>query len=114
MIFFFFLKQKTAYDMRISDWSSDVCSSDLGPPDHRDPAGRGAVPRTAGRTPCHRPRSHAAVAQLRYGAIGNGAHLPGSMPESLAARHAGMAGNPPRARAGRLSPACSEPAADAA
>src|SRR3546814_10209605 len=29
MIFFFF-KQKTAYDMRISDWSSDVCSSDLG------------------------------------------------------------------------------------
>src|SRR3546814_11430072 len=27
--FFFFYKQKTAYDMRISDWSSDVCSSDL-------------------------------------------------------------------------------------
>src|SRR3546814_7075459 len=29
MFFFFFFKQKTAYDMRISDWSSDVCSSDL-------------------------------------------------------------------------------------
>src|SRR3546814_11696764 len=29
MYFFFFFKQKTAYDMRISDWSSDVCSSDL-------------------------------------------------------------------------------------
>src|SRR3546814_13770247 len=29
-IFFFFFKQKTAYEMRISDWSSDVCSSDLG------------------------------------------------------------------------------------
>src|SRR3546814_2615013 len=30
MIFFvFFFKQKTAYEMRISDWSSDVCSSDL-------------------------------------------------------------------------------------
>src|SRR3546814_7340943 len=28
MVFFFF-KQKTAYEMRISDWSSDVCSSDL-------------------------------------------------------------------------------------
>src|SRR3546814_6586849 len=28
--FFFFFKQKTAYEMRISDWSSDVCSSDLG------------------------------------------------------------------------------------
>src|SRR3546814_5707508 len=31
---FFFFKQKTAYDMRISDWSSDVCSSDLRQPDH--------------------------------------------------------------------------------
>src|SRR3546814_10176936 len=29
---FFFFKQKTAYEMRISDWSSDVCSSDLNPP----------------------------------------------------------------------------------
>src|SRR3546814_1848951 len=28
-VFFFFFKQKTAYDMRISDWNSDVCSSDL-------------------------------------------------------------------------------------
>src|SRR3546814_2695543 len=28
-ISFFFFKQKTAYEMRISDWSSDVCSSDL-------------------------------------------------------------------------------------
>src|SRR3546814_2298732 len=32
---FFFFKQKTAYEMRISDWSSDVCSSDL---DYYDPA----------------------------------------------------------------------------
>src|SRR3546814_7068770 len=29
MFYFFFFKQKTAYEMRISDWSSDVCSSDL-------------------------------------------------------------------------------------
>src|SRR3546814_8282283 len=28
-MFFFFFKQKTAYEMRISDWSSDACSSDL-------------------------------------------------------------------------------------
>src|SRR3546814_4677951 len=34
----FFFKQKTAYEMRISDWSSDVCSSDL------LAAGRGRVP----------------------------------------------------------------------
>src|SRR3546814_3538088 len=31
-VFFFFFKQKTAYEMRISDWSSDVCSSDLTEP----------------------------------------------------------------------------------
>src|SRR3546814_4273989 len=30
VVCFFFFKQKTAYEMRISDWSSDVCSSDLG------------------------------------------------------------------------------------
>src|SRR3546814_16126128 len=29
IVFLFFFKQKTAYEMRISDWSSDVCSSDL-------------------------------------------------------------------------------------
>src|SRR3546814_9115349 len=33
-LLFFFFKQKTAYEMRISDWSSDVCSSDL-EPQHR-------------------------------------------------------------------------------
>src|SRR3546814_5707810 len=31
IVLVFFFKQKTAYEMRISDWSSDVCSSDLGP-----------------------------------------------------------------------------------
>src|SRR3546814_4211487 len=29
LVYFFFFKQKTAYEMRMSDWSSDVCSSDL-------------------------------------------------------------------------------------
>src|SRR3546814_9323665 len=33
-MWFFFFKQKTAYEMRISDWSSDVCSSDLVPRAH--------------------------------------------------------------------------------
>src|SRR3546814_2029902 len=41
MYFFFFFKQKTAYEGRISDWSSDVCSSDLVlpgvKPSRRDP-----------------------------------------------------------------------------
>src|SRR3546814_7010392 len=33
----FFFKQKTAYEMRISDWSSDVCSSDLRVPGQHEP-----------------------------------------------------------------------------
>src|SRR3546814_10812546 len=41
---FFFFKQKTAYEMRISDWSSDVCSSDLG----------------CGATFCSKPRAETA------------------------------------------------------
>src|SRR3546814_6448756 len=42
----FFFKQKTAYEMRISDWSSDVCSSDLifRPPVRRPPAPWGTAP----------------------------------------------------------------------
>src|SRR3546814_10585074 len=45
--FFFFFKQKTAYEMRISDWSSDVCSSDLS----SVPAGRdGPIYKLAGYT----------------------------------------------------------------
>src|SRR3546814_14367185 len=55
---FFFVKQKTAYEMRISDWSSDVCASDLGKADviilavlfegHRDVAK--ALPDWQGKT----------------------------------------------------------------
>src|SRR3546814_1889105 len=43
-LMFFFFKQKTAYEMRISDWSSDVCSSDL----HVETATRG-IEKTAHR-----------------------------------------------------------------
>src|SRR3546814_18810725 len=39
---FFFFKQKTAYEMRISDWSSDVCSSDLGRTEHEESGFRGS------------------------------------------------------------------------
>src|SRR3546814_8906738 len=51
---FFFFKQKTAYEMRISDWSSDVCSSDLckQPPSIRQTANRDldeAVDRDVGK-----------------------------------------------------------------
>src|SRR3546814_1848423 len=40
-LFVFFFKQKTAYEMRISDWSSDVCSSDLQSAASRHEAGSG-------------------------------------------------------------------------
>src|SRR3546814_8489780 len=42
LYFFFFFKQKTAYEMRISDWSSDVCSSDLPPGSRARPARAGS------------------------------------------------------------------------
>src|SRR3546814_4130378 len=54
----FFFKQKTAYEMRISDWSSDVCSSDLADrhheqrgehPSERSPAPRATVARIVDR-----------------------------------------------------------------
>src|SRR3546814_7256612 len=41
--FFFFFNQKTAYEMRISDWSSDVCSSDLFRLDRGDTLAAGRV-----------------------------------------------------------------------
>src|SRR3546814_12972125 len=41
LFLFFFFKQKTAYEMRISDWSSDVCSSDLSIRPRSDAQGRG-------------------------------------------------------------------------
>src|SRR3546814_3100058 len=43
----FFFKQKTAYEMRISDWSSDVCSSDLLCRSQTRRADRGGVPASA-------------------------------------------------------------------
>src|SRR3546814_12569043 len=48
--FFFFFKQKTAYEMRISDWSSDVCSSDLCKPGLAPRRSRALTPSLAGST----------------------------------------------------------------
>src|SRR3546814_11116140 len=60
--FFFFFKQKTAYEMRISDWSSDVCSSDLPCRSRRRASRQGwwAPPPSGSSRPCRRspmPRS---------------------------------------------------------
>src|SRR3546814_10540911 len=57
--YFFFFKQKTAYEMRISDWSSDVCSSDLSRPRHRGHPG----PRFRRNLAGARPAARAAAAE---------------------------------------------------
>src|SRR3546814_1900823 len=66
VVFFFFFKQKTAYEMRISDWSSDVCSSDLTVENPAQPwperAGRTGWPQ--GARPARTARRH------RLGEIG--------------------------------------------
>src|SRR3546814_9960362 len=61
---FFFFKQKTAYEMRISDWSSDVCSSDLPAPRET----QGEAPRETQRevaAPALRPCSLGGFPQVR-------------------------------------------------
>src|SRR3546814_6059756 len=68
VIFFFFFKQKTAYEMRISDWSSDVCSSDLGLSRALGAAGR--VLRGLGAAVLLHPRQRGAGRQ-RGGADGD-------------------------------------------
>src|SRR3546814_4940430 len=65
-ILFFFFKQKTAYEMRISDWSSDVCSSDLSARTRRPAAvaraiGTAAILRSAFEGWAHRNASSGAL-----------------------------------------------------
>src|SRR3546814_17240686 len=59
LFLFFFFKQKTAYEMRISDWSSDVCSSDLSPGIHAQ--GGFPIEQTERRPPCPRLQAPANV-----------------------------------------------------
>src|SRR3546814_15453663 len=72
MLCFFFFKQKTAYEMRISDWSSDVCSSDLMGPLSQRAAGddaRGSARRRKGDEigGAHRPELEARMLPRRRG-----------------------------------------------
>src|SRR3546814_11770094 len=85
-IFFFFFKQKTAYEMRISDWSSDVCSSDLHlvPLSHQAVAILRALWPLTGACPLlfpsnrhpHRPMSENAIGYLLNRAGYHGRHVP--------------------------------------
>src|SRR3546814_1518727 len=76
VLFVFFFKQKTAYEMRISDWSSDVCSSDLrrGSPSRCRRYGRGSMSRPAGaRAPrAARPPRSAKAAKRVWEATARG------------------------------------------
>src|SRR3546814_1434676 len=67
-LFFFLFKQKTAYDMRISDWSSDVCSSDLTPPTPAQPESPTfAAHPTVGRAHAPDPRATKITVACRTG-----------------------------------------------
>src|SRR3546814_7756985 len=61
----FFFKQKTAYEMRISDWRSDVCSSDLEPRLVRPVDIEGAVPDRGQEDDGHRTRRAARLEPAR-------------------------------------------------
>src|SRR3546814_3096259 len=63
-VFFLFFKQKTAYEMRISDWSSDVCSSDLGGRLAAHGVARAARQQVGQRRDPRQHRTHRARAQL--------------------------------------------------
>src|SRR3546814_8736690 len=65
---FFFFKQKTAYEMRISDWSSDVCSSDL--PDAGELADMRGQPDLVAALHCRDPLAERGIACERIEQIG--------------------------------------------
>src|SRR3546814_12972135 len=96
---FFFCKQKTAYEMRISDWSSDVCSSDLRLHTDRDRLHAGGLSagravRLRGDAADRRPRRpHSLLRRAGLAVLDGGAHPHGDgRPLALG----------PHARAGRL------------
>src|SRR3546814_2830847 len=89
VVFIFFFKQKTAYEMRISDWSSDVCSSDLANSESlhdyedriRGTQGRpnaGTVQRLLAQPACaareKRARIHAVCSEICAASCGAGRH----------------------------------------
>src|SRR3546814_2503810 len=102
--FFFFFKQKTAYEMRISDWSSDVCSSDLSNGGFRAPvarADRGGGKNDVDDEASLRGVRRAVVAgERRCGARG-ARRLRRSFSQHLSSRGIGAAGDRRRDRAAR-------------
>src|SRR3546814_6559311 len=91
-LLFVFFKQKTAYEMRISDWSSDVCSSDLSKVREQDRAGVQRWPplcrqfRSGRVLRFHRPPCAATFPCRPRDRRGHG-RFPASVPESLDIKH---------------------------
>src|SRR3546814_11941318 len=100
---FFFFKQKTAYEMRISDWSSDVCSSDL----HHRVAARDLVGREHGGArqldQLHAVRGERRQVVARIGRLAVG---PGEVGTEADAEggHRGSLGSSPSASIHRVAP----------
>src|SRR3546814_1006897 len=87
VLLFFFFKQKTAYEMRISDWSSDVCSSDLA-----DLIASGLMTRLLGRA------SLAASAPPSAAGAGAGSAVQRATPKPVTAARAIAPATVPRRR----------------
>src|SRR3546814_2480664 len=80
----FFVKQKTAYEMRISDWSSDVCSSDLAAPPGRSRTAPSACRGRGGRRTGARRCLALALRRACGGGLGSGGpHHADEIPRSM-------------------------------
>src|SRR3546814_20973477 len=92
VVIFFFFKQKTAYEMRISDWSSDVCSSDLLPQPARDREERPGVFVRRRRIHQHSPAVAARNAEIaaERGVAGQRCDL--SVPQAVRCQEIGRGG----------------------
>src|SRR3546814_1265900 len=87
----FFVKQKTAYEVRISDWSSDVCSADLKMPCQREHAGQ------------HRLNHNVRIGSRRHGDAHTTRH---QLEKYRTIRSGGMGMNPLRSEERRVGKEC--------
>src|SRR3546814_7089760 len=95
MIYLFFIKRKTAYDMRISYWSSDVCSSDLEMKRH---AGAFALQSDTAA------RRHCGFLLAQRDRVGYGFAIQAE--QHIAGTQAGMVGRAARSEDGRVGKEC--------
>src|SRR3546814_14050465 len=88
-VYCFFFKQKTAYELRISDWSSDVCSSDLlqRADHHQDPDQRGHEADSPVAVEAQGPTTFAAAGDEHHRDQVAGTHHEQTAAEEPAARH---------------------------